>query len=246
MHKVSRHKFLVCFFLLLALLNFGKAGAQDGDSSGYMPEVRVTENFDTGNLQQVTVRPISDTTLRRVRNDDAYWYANLPPKKPLPRPKEQKSFFDKDWVRTLLWILIVACFVGALIWYLSSSNIRLFRKASPPLVMEEDLPMSEDIFSLDYDKALRDALAAGNYRLAIRLLYLGTLKDLSERGRITYTQEKTNSDYLSQLYNTPYYRSFFRLTRDFEYSWYGQFSITGDTFAVVQKEFADFKQLLRS
>jgi len=75
-------------------------------------------------------------------------------------------------------------------------------------------------------------------------MYLRTLRDLSLRNLITYTHEKTNSDYLFQLAGTPFYKSFFRLTRDFDYSWYGHFPISPDSFTTIQNEFNAFKQQL--
>ena len=77
-------------------------------------------------------------------------------------------------------------------------------------------------------------------------MYLRTLTNLSDKGLISYTHEKTNSDYLSELSGTSYYKSFFRLTRDFDYTWYGKFELNTESFALVQKDFNQFKQVLAS
>src|SRR5205085_92934 len=104
-----------------------------------------------------------------------------------------------------------------IIWYLASGNIRLFRRSSVKLNSEKEEPADEDIFTLNFDIELQSAIAGQNYRSAVRLLYLRTLKELSDHNIIDYRNGSTNRDYLIQLYNTPYYQDFFRLTRSFEY-----------------------------
>jgi hypothetical protein len=80
--------------------------------------------------------------------------------------------------------------------------------------------------------------------MAVRLMYLRTLRDLSLRNVINYTHEKTNTDYLFQLSGSPYYKNFFRLTRDFDYTWYGHFPLSQESFSLIQNDFNSFKQQL--
>ena len=54
--------------------------------------------------------------------------------------------------------------------------------------------------------------------------------------------ERTNSDYLAQLYNTSYYKNFFRLTRNFEYVWYGKFDISAEAFQMIQQDYKNLKE----
>ncbi|MGZ8537630.1 MAG: hypothetical protein ACXWV9_05160 [Flavisolibacter sp.] len=143
-------------------------------------------------------------------------------------------------------MIIIGGFVAVLVWYLASSNISLFRKRSAPISLDEDEILTEDIFKIKYEKEIQSAIVSQNFRLAIRLMYLRTLRELSDRQLIQFTQEKTNSDYLNQLSNTKYYRHFFQLTREFEYTWYGKFQLSQEAFGSVEKDFNDFKQQLSS
>src|SRR4051812_4096251 len=193
-------------------------------------------------------RTVPDSTMNKIRKDDAYWYANLTPKKkkePEP-PKERKSLFEQGWLKSLVWTIMIVTFIGVVLWYLAAGNITLFRKKSIPIVSEEEALAAEDIFALDYSKEIDKAIGEKNYRLATRLLYLRTLKSLSDRGLIEYTHERTNSDYLSQLSGSNHYRPFFRLTREFDYTWYGKFDLSAEAFAVVQNDFNTFNEQLRS
>jgi hypothetical protein len=194
----------------------------------------------------VNTRKLDDSAVNKLRNDDDFWYVNEVQKKEKPKqPKE--SLLDKlakeKWFRNLLWILVVGGFVAVLIWFIISSDIQLFRRKSPTVTQsQEDEWSNQSIYDIYYDAEIQKTIAAQNLRLAVRLLYLQTLKDLSERNIINYKQEHTNSDYLTQLYNTTYFKDFFRLTRHFEYVWYGQFQLTPASFEVVQQDFFTFKQ----
>lgn len=242
-HDIVSFKFIL-LFLSVSMAAACHAQSYSEDTVMSSPVVHYFDNMSEETLP--SARTVPDSTMRNIRKDDAYWYANLAPKKKKEiEPKEEKtSLFRQSWFKSLLWIVIVAGFVSVLLWYLASGNIRLFRKSSTPIVSEEEPLIAEDIFALDYGKEIENATAEKNYRLATRLLYLRTLKHLSDHGLINYTHERTNSDYLSQLRGTRHYRDFFRLTRDFDYTWYGKFELTGEAFAIVQNDFVNFNQQL--
>ena len=155
------------------------------------------------------------------------------------------SWFDQRWFRDLLWIIILCSFIGVVIWYLASSNISLFRKESKKITddkIEEEF--TDDIFTINYEKEIQKAVDGKNYRLAVRLWYLKTLKELSDRNIIDYRHERTNSEYVNSLFGKRYYSDFFRLTRNFEYTWYGQFNLSADAYEMMRADFSNFKSSL--
>ena len=197
----------------------------------------------------VHARQVPDSAVRNLMQDEAFWYANLAPQREQPkkgRDPNRLTWMDKAWVKTLAWIIVIGGFLAVLGWYLASSNIRLFRTSSSRISEEESMADEENIFSLDYEAELRKALAEANYRQAVRLWYLRTLRDLSEREIIDYQQGRTNSDYLAQLHGTAYHKDFFRLTRNFEYAWYGQFDLSPASYDMIQKDFSHFNQRMPS
>jgi hypothetical protein len=130
--------------------------------------------------------------------------------------------------------------------YLAATDVHLFRKKSVPVSnKEEEDEISEDIFAINYQKEIDKAAAQGNYRLAVRLLFLRLLKNMSDKNVISYKQDKTNSDYLMQLSSTNYYQDFFRITRYYEYSWYGKFEVSNEAYLLINKEVQQFENLLR-
>jgi hypothetical protein len=201
-------------------------------------------------LVRVVQRSIDSAKIAQLKKDDDFWYVNeVPPKKaakPATQKEAPKILQDQTWIRNVLWVLVVGGFVSILIWFLIASNVKLLRKPQSVSAQQEDEDemLTENIFDIDYEGALKKAIAVSNYRLAIRLLYLQTLKDLAIRNQIQYKQERTNNDYLMQLFQTAFYKDFFRLTRSFEYTWYGQFPVSPDVFASIQQEFSSFKQKL--
>ena len=253
--KEKRDVLLKPLFLLLILTCSFTIQAQQFDTVVAVVEPpAITENkvyFDkipNNYVPDLTKRKVSNQKLVQLQQDEAFWYANKDLKKKEPIKKSSSNFFiellQEKWFKTLLWILIVVSFAAVIVWYLSSLNIRLFRKASTSIIVEDVNKMPEDIFSIPYEKNIAEAIQQNQFRLAVRLLYLQTLMRLSNKNLIQFKQDKTNSQYLAQLYNTAFYKDFFSLTRQFEYTWYGQFPISKEVFEQVQKDFATFNHKL--
>ena len=244
------------FWLLFFLLHAAPALAQDEDE---LPDTVVTvvqpagpgdtATFDRIQEQlPVAVRTVPQRIVDSLKATDEFWYANAAPvKKKVKKPGATGlSIFQKQWFRTLLWVIILSSFTGVVIWYLVASKIFVFRKSARQIGGDEGLEeTNDDIFSRNYDKEISEATGAGDYRLAVRLWYLQTLKILSEKGLIDYRFGRTNQDYVHQLFRHPNYRDFFRLTRNFEYTWYGQFNLSAEAYERISNDFVQFQNSLR-
>jgi hypothetical protein len=196
---------------------------------------------------EIFERILDTSSVNQVRSDKAYWYVNTAPKrKKAEQAAPSTRVQDRSWFQTIFWILLIAGFVGLLGWFLAASNIRLFRRAPKSMAGEDQPPgePGENIFELDFNREINRAIAAENYRLAIRLSYLQILRELSQRELIQYSHEKTNSDYLQQLAGTRSYKDFFRITRHFEYTWYGGFFLNREVYSQMEQDFSNFKKQL--
>lgn len=205
--------------------------------------------ISSAQAKPVAVRKVAEKKITELKSDDAYWYANQEPEKKKKKnpgqPPPKRGLMDAGWFQNLLWIIILCSFIGVVIWYLASSNINLFKKKPKKIIDEEaEEELTDDIFSINYEKEIQKATEAKNYRLAIRLWYLTTLKELSDRAIIDYRHEKTDNEYVNSLYGTRYYRDFFRLTRNFEYTWYGQFNLSSEAYETMRADFMTFKNSL--
>lgn len=100
----------------------------------------------------------------------------------------------------------------------------------------------ENIHEIDFDEQIEQAMQLGNYRLVVRLLYLKTLKQLSDRDLIHWLPEKTNQAYVQEIANQAQQQEFAQLTKQFEYIWYGEFFIDKNSFEPIQQSFHQFNQ----
>lgn len=205
------------------------------------------------------LRQLPDSALQDLKKDKAFWYADSlfrrqqratqatgSPKadttwsESVPS-RRYEPVAERSWFQTLLWIVIIGGFAAFMGIYLANSNVRLFGKKQTRLnTADEEEPEMDDIFAINYQKEIDKAANSGNYRLAIRLMFLRLLKNLSEKNIIQYKHDRTNLDYLMQLSTTQYYKDFFRITRNYEYSWYGKFPVSDDVYKVIKNDFEHF------
>jgi len=123
--------------------------------------------------------------------------------------------------------------------------IQLFRGGSRKI----DIPYSEsieDINAINFDEEIEKAIAQKDYRIAVRLLYLRSLKQLSDLQLIHWQIDKTNSTYVNELADPSQKQTFSLITRQFEYAWYGNFMIDKQAFINISLLFQDFKKQLPS
>jgi len=197
------------------------------------------QDGDTLELRHVPV-----SVMDSLKNDDAFWYANTKMKR--KEERQTSNSHAPPWVKNLIWAIIVGAFLAALVWYLATSNILIFTKRQKQIVNPGDeQEMPEDIFAINYQKELDRAIGTEDYRLAVRLMFLRLLKNLSNRNIIQYKQGRTNFEYLSQSFSTGYYSDFFRLTRNYEYVWYGKFDVSPDAFRTIKMDFENFDHRLK-
>jgi hypothetical protein len=150
----------------------------------------------------------------------------------------------KNTFKTLLTVLAVAVLVYTIMKLTGMTSAGLFGNRNT----SEKLPYStheEDIHAISFEEAIEQAVKDGNYRLAVRLLYLQSLKKLTDKGLINWQINKTNIAYVQELSGTFYQQSFNELTLKFETNWYGDRHIAPDEFRLVQDQFNQFNKQIR-
>lgn len=192
-------------------------------------------------------RRMGDSASRALAADKDFWYANYIFKKKEEKNRLNLRFWQTDTFRTIMWVIIICCFVAIIVLYLASDRVGLFRRRSHQITQDEtgesDIP--GDIFEINYDKEIDKAQTSGNYRLAVRLQFLKLLRTMAEKQIIQYAPARTNFDYLAQLHKSNWYHDFFRLTRHYEYVWYGQFPIGQQQYNQVSNEYRQTLEKLR-
>ncbi|MBI5371782.1 MAG: DUF4129 domain-containing protein [Sphingobacteriales bacterium] len=203
--------------------------------------------LDPSDSLSLQFRVVPDSSISRLQADEDFWYANAEFEK---RKKKEDLLADpyipvtqRRWFKSLLWVIIIVVFAAVILFYLANSNLGLFRR-NKKIATAAGLPgdeMPEDIFAINYQQEIDKAAARGDFRMAVRLQFLRLLKLMTERNIIRYQQDRTNLDYLVQLRDTGYYSDFFRITRHFEYSWYGHFEVTAEAYGLIRKDIEQFE-----
>ncbi len=102
---------------------------------------------------------------------------------------------------------------------------------------------AEDVNKMDFETLISDSIKARNYRMAVRFLYLKTLKAMSDNHLIDWSPNKTNYSYLNEIKSVTVRNKFIESTRIFDFVWYGEFVLDDKSFDEAHNF---FKELNRS
>jgi hypothetical protein len=141
-----------------------------------------------------------------------------------------------DWI---YYILIAGVIIFVIFRLFGMTFTGAFRKSVQNGLAVELL--GEDIHDMNFDQLIEEAAAQQNYRKAVRLLYLRTLKELTDREYIRWSPDKTNREYVHELSNSDMRKMFEHLTLLFEYIWYGDFPVDRTLFEQARSLFNDFR-----
>ena len=174
-------------------------------------------------------------------NDD-FSYDRRPPVE-IQGPRGDFSGF----FQVLVWILIIGAVALVLYQLVQVRFGKLWKKKSDEAVVAitKEGDEIEDIRNVEFDDAVQKAIAEKRYRVAVRLLYLRSLRQLQDRSMINWRREKTNRDYLYELSDQGLRPIFSDLTFIFEYIWYGEFPVDEKHFETAHAGFREFDQVLR-
>lgn len=103
---------------------------------------------------------------------------------------------DSSFVQWVLIFLAVGV-LGFIAWYLWRYHPGLFRRQEQ--LQGDSADIEDTIYGVDFDASIVQSLASEDYREAIRLAYLKTLKALSDTHRIDWQPFKTPSQYVREL-----------------------------------------------
>ena len=206
--------------------------------------------------KKINSRQLIDAEVNALKKEDDFWYIPAIEKietrlKNDPKFRDsllkvsshelmderETGFLYQPWFSTLLWVMIIGIFAAAVIYFLTQNKINIFSKEGVSSADEESDDTGEDIFHLSYTKLIQNAEKVKDYRSAIRLMFLQTLKLLSDTNAIHYQPDYTNLDYLQQLNQSKYYNEFFKVMHNYEYVWYGKFDISTEQYTVIKNNF---------
>jgi len=210
------------------------AGPQTGEDEDvtYSDESYNETNFDKASgVSAATQRDISEDRWRQMTSDPAFRYEDE--KEEPVRPSENWwsrmfgalfSFLASTAGQALVILVVVAVVVVLIVRYFQANGNIFFSRKDKKLGDAGDGD-EEEYIPEDWEKEIAEAARTGNYRLALRFCYRFLLLNLQEKGLINYQAAKTNYQYVFELSGTRLHKPFMKLTRDYEYAWYGGFEI---------------------
>jgi hypothetical protein len=202
---------------------------------------------------EVQVRALNTEKLQAYKADKDFQYERYhePPKSLLARfwewfwQKISQLLSTRSGANTFQTILIIGA-VAILVFFILNltgmTKVGLFgRKTGKGLDYNES---EENIHTINFDEAIENAIGNGNLRLAVRLLYLQSLKKLTDIGLINWQINKTNIAYVQELNGNRHQPAFSNLTLQFESNWYGDIPIDAAEFNAVHEQFNQFNRQL--
>lgn len=123
-------------------------------------------------------------------------------------------------------ILVIYFIVKAI---MNKEGTWIFGASSDKKIIDYET-VAQNIHKADFDKMIREAVKAEDFRLAIRWYYLRLLKQLSDKSIIEWDPEKTNADYLYEIKQQSLQSQFAYVSYLFNYTWYGHFEVDQPLF----------------
>lgn len=106
----------------------------------------------------------------------------------------------------IIWYVLGFGAIVAIIVYTLYRHPELLRWRSKKNAENDGYIVEEDnIYGIDFPSTIDQALKVGNYREAVRLVYLQTLRHLSDAGKIDWQPAKTPSQYLNEYTGRPFH-----------------------------------------
>ena len=143
------------------------------------------------------------------------------------------SKFAEEYTGLVL-ICLAAVILVFLFWVLYKKRPELFTRSSRQAKLAYSV-QQDTIYGVDFQRDIAEAIARRDYREAVRLLYLQTLKQLSDAEKINWQLYKTPTEYIYELKSDSLRTPFRELTNRFLRIRYGNFDATEALFREMEE-----------
>lgn len=202
------------------------------EDSMYLP-VRDTLFSSPGSIREVSGKLVS-----RYKNIPEYAYANDSEywrKEPLHVPGLLFRILSSQAFRWIFLALIAGLILYGVYQLTIENNFTLLirtRKqkteyAEPGLLQEK----------MNFDEMIRFNQTEGNYRMAVRFLYLRLIDILKEKSGISFRDSSTNAEIARAMGDRPEAAAFRWLATAYEYVFYGGFIPDQETYYLIKNKF---------
>lgn len=213
---------------------------------------------DSTKLENFDNRKFSETSLEKYKNNPIFEYDRVVPQDLSWWEKFKMWLFYKllqlgfgakegPYTRGVIYTISALVIIWAIIKIMGMDIFSLFYFKGKKQDLKGEW-LQDNIHGINFDKEIAEAISAKNYKVAVRLFYLYTLKKLTDKELIAWEINKTNHDYGFELSKTAKGKQiqsdFEQATYYFEYVWYGNFKVNDRQFVEAQQLYQQFMKKL--
>jgi hypothetical protein len=206
----------------------------------------------------VEVRKFNDASLEKFQLDPTYNYDDDPRLASNPVSAWWKNIwrkidqFMKEATSPMFWkiirFLIIMGVILLLVYHLGNSHRSGILSRKDDLLVEAKVRVGADNYQKsDIKNIIQELEAKGEFRLAIRWIFIQFLKDLSDRNLIKWSSKTSNKEIVRSIQNPENKKEFEQLLRLYEYIWYGAHQLNNpEQYQRIKKRFDNFIQAKKS
>jgi hypothetical protein len=151
---------------------------------------------------------------------------------------------QSSWIANVLVVVVLAAAVTIVVLMLRRIRAPRTKRKKTRLILGEEV--AADGTSRELAEAGLAAARAGDFRTAVRKLYVSLLYEMSERNLIELDDSATNHEYLHKVSRfTPLAGPMRYLTDRFDYVWYGMFPSSQEDFAAYLARYEEAMERAR-
>jgi hypothetical protein len=242
-------KYLFCFLIVFFLRSVEPARSQTAGDSSAVEEISqdslLIPKEDTGYLPKESTREVSQRQTKSYLKNPDYAYANDPEYWRRQAPQEPgllNRLLTSAGFRWIFFIGLISFVLYGIYRLVLENNFSWFVRKGIQSHTEATENLADE--ETDYDAAIRKFQEAGDYRLAVRFMYLRLIQTVRERSGITIHDSSTNAEIGRALGNHPLAGEFRYLSMAYEYIFYGGFLPKQELYDDLKNKFEYFQQNL--
>ncbi len=207
--------------------------------------------LDTAHTLSVEIRQFDAEMIDAFKADKRFQYVQPPE----TRPNWLKIMFRNmmEWLVSVLgnegmaWaVFIIIIIVGAVGLGFAFYGLFGIGKTFPVYAKEKEglgyAVDKENIHEINFPEEIEHALAQENFKKAIRLLYLFTLKLFTDHKLIDWRPSKTNHDYMYEIGKENFKSNFSAISYIFDCVWYGDFVADASHYTEMNNAYKELKK----
>lgn len=225
--------------------NYASSDTEVVEYSDTLQDVIVTRQTDYATSQSTDVRQVPDSVVERFKTNKEFDYANNPAFWKKEPPADDSKFIKfMNWLsksalmKWLLYLFLTAVIVFTIYKIMVVNDFFVFSGRRKKIA--DEAASAEEFTTIDLDKRIASCIEKAEYRQAVRFMYLITLRYLHDTQQIHLDAKFTNHDYVRQMQKNARGADFSRLTRFYEYAWYGEYPLSSQQFDHVHQNFNRF------